>query len=215
MQLTSLADVFGDLVIYRDLNAVDDRLPRYAEIWHEIGMDGPVPPRKLDMAYARALERLLSRAQEVAQGEGRAGQAPLHEILYLGDTMLNDGGAFENLRKLTGWPGWCFIGAEKDEKLQLTEREGLYQGNRWIALAEFLRRVVEDGAGLDAGTAVIVDIDKTALGARGRNDKSIDRAGRRDRSDAARRDWSQLQPAGVPAGLRGDQRADVPSLHGG
>ena len=54
-----LADVFGDLVIYRDLNAVDGRLPRYADIWHEIGMNGPIPPRKLDMAYARALERLL------------------------------------------------------------------------------------------------------------------------------------------------------------
>lgn len=171
MELASLADIFGDLIIYRDLNAVDERLPRYADIWHEIGMSGPIPPRKLDMAYARALEMLLTAAQEVA-----AEDVPLHEILYLGDTMLSDGGAFENLRTLTGWPGWCFIGAEKDESLLLTERDGLYQANRWTALTDFLRRVQAEGAALDAGTAVIVDIDKTALGARGRNDKSIDHA---------------------------------------
>ena len=172
MELRSLADVFGDLVIYRDLNPVDRRLPQYADIWHEIGMDGPIPPRKLDMAYARALERLLARAQEIAQPHGPA----LSEILYLGDTMLNDGGAFLNLRTLTGWPGWCFIGAEKDGQPEMTEREGLYQANRWVALVDFLKQVQAEGGALDAGTAVIVDIDKTALGARGRNDKSIDRA---------------------------------------
>lgn len=180
MQLASLADIFGDLVIYRDLNAVDERLPRYADIWHEIGMSGPIPPRKLDMAYARALERLLTHAHEVTRealpAAADPSRAPLHEIVYLGDTMLNDGGAFENLRTLTGWPGWCFIGAEKDESLKLTENDGLYQANRWIALTEFLQQIQEEGAAIGAGTAVIVDIDKTALGARGRNDKSIDRA---------------------------------------
>ena len=57
------------------------------------GWTVPIPPRKLDMAYARALERLLTRAQDLAQPHGPA----LSEILYLGDTMLNDGGAFLNL----------------------------------------------------------------------------------------------------------------------
>jgi hypothetical protein len=36
--------------------------------------------------------------------------------------------------------------------------------------------MLKDGAALDTRTAVIVDIDKTALGARGRNDGPIDRA---------------------------------------
>jgi hypothetical protein len=36
--------------------------------------------------------------------------------------------------------------------------------------------LLDQGAALDGRTAVIVDIDKTALGARGRNDKAIDRA---------------------------------------
>lgn len=172
MELRSLADVFGDLVIYRDLNAVDSRLPRYADIWHEIGMDGPIPPRKLDMAYARALARLLTQAQELANPRGDA----LSEILYLGDNLLSDGGTFQNLRTLTGWPGWCFIGAEKDEKPEITEQDGLYQANRWSTLARFLKQVQADGAMLNQCTVAIVDIDKTAIGARGRNDKAIDRA---------------------------------------
>jgi hypothetical protein len=171
MQLASLADVFGDLVIYRDLNAVDVRLPRYADIWHEIGMDGPIPPRKLDMAYARALARLLTRSQKIEHGG-----SPLTEIVYLGDNLLSDGGAFLNLRTLTGWPGWCFIGAEKDEKPEMSQKDALYQANRWTTLADFLARIQADGAALDQGTVAIVDIDKTAIGARGRNDKSIDRA---------------------------------------
>ena len=58
----------------------------------------------------------------------------------------------------------------------MTEREGLYQANRWAMLLDFLKQVRAEGGALDAGTVVIVDIDKTALGARGRNDKSIDRA---------------------------------------
>lgn len=171
MQLASLADVFGDLVIYRDLNAVDARLPRYADIWHEIGMDGPIPPRKLDMAYARALARLLTRSHELEHGG-----SPLIEVVYLGDNLLSDGGTFRNLRTLTGWPGWCFIGAERDERPAMTENDCLFQANRWSTLADFLRQVRAEGAALDESTAVIVDIDKTAIGARGRNDKAIDRA---------------------------------------
>ena len=172
MELCALSDVFGDLVIYRDLNAMDTRLPRYSEAWHEMGMAGRNPPRKLDMAYAQALAWLLARAQTTVD----PGRPNLSEILYLGDTLLNDGGAFQNLRSLTGWPGWCFIGSEKDRELQITCQDGLYQANRWTALASFFERVQAEGAVIDRRTVAIVDIDKTAIGARGRNDKSIDHA---------------------------------------
>lgn len=168
----SLFDLFGDMVIYRDLNAVDERLPRYAAAYAEMGLASPIPPRKLETAYAQALAWLLAQCQAAE----RAGQ-PLHEIVYIGDTMLNDGGAFKNLRDLTGWRGWCFIGTEKDEELAISESNGLYQANRWNALVRFISWLQDQqGAALDTGTVVIVDIDKTLLGARGRNDGAIDRA---------------------------------------
>jgi hypothetical protein len=175
MELRSLADVFGDLVIYRDLNPMDLRVPGYRDAWHEMGMESAVPPRKLDMEYARALAWLLARANEAREQRARPCDA-ISEIIYLGDTMLNDGGAFKNLRTLTGWPGWCFIGTEKDEACCMTEQDGLYTATRWIALADFFKAAIADGAEIGPCTVAIVDIDKTALGGRGRNDKSIDHA---------------------------------------
>ena len=172
MDLRSLYDVFGDMVIYRNLNPVDRRMPRYDRTWREIGTDSPIPPRKLDMAYAAALSWLLQRGRaSIAPAE-----LPIGEIVYIGDTMLNDGGAFRNLQQHTGLPGWCFIGSEKDELPQMTEDSGFFQANRWTALARFLEQIRQGGAHLDAATLAVVDVDKTALGARGRNDKSIDHA---------------------------------------
>lgn len=167
----SLFDLFGDLVAYRNLDVADARLPRYAEAYAEMGLASPIPPRKLETDYARALAWLLTRAQAI-YNPGRE----LREIIYLGDTLLNDGGAFNNLRDLTRWRGWCFIGSEKGEELTVSEKNGLYQANRWSALAEFLSWAQSQGATLDARTVVIVDVDKTLLGARGRNDGTIDRA---------------------------------------
>ena len=80
------------------------------------------------------------------------------------------------MRAAGGWRGWGFIGAERGESLAVDIRDGVYTANRWAALAEFAGWMREQGARLDAGTAVILDIDKTALGARGRNDGAIDRA---------------------------------------
>jgi hypothetical protein len=43
-------------------------------------------------------------------------------------------------------------------------------------LPEFLRFVERDGFALDEETAVVIDVDKTAIGGRGRNDRVIDQA---------------------------------------
>jgi hypothetical protein len=52
----------------------------------------------------------------------------------------------------------------------------LFQANRWAALADFLSLLGEKGFGLDEQTAVVIDVDKTFIGARGRNDNVIDAA---------------------------------------
>jgi hypothetical protein len=100
----------------------------------------------------------------------------LNEILYIGDTALSDGNAFRNVRAAGDWRGWAFICSERDEPPSITEQDGVCVANRWSSLPEFISRAAWQGATLGASTAVIVDIDKTALGARGRNDRPIDRA---------------------------------------
>ena len=171
MTKLSLYDLVGDLVLYRNLDPVDARLPQFADAWAEIGLADATRPRKHEASYARTTAWYLRRARALDR------RAPeLAELVYLGDTAMADGNAFKSLRAVTGWPGWAFIGAEKDEEMAVTEMEGVYVANRWSALAEFASLLLAQGAALDARTAVVVDIDKTALGARGRNDRSIDRA---------------------------------------
>ena len=171
MSKLSLYDLVGDLVLYRNLDPVDARLPQFADAWAEIGLPDATRPRKHEASYAQTTAWYLRRARAL----NRRGDE-LAELVYLGDTAMADGNAFKSLRSVTGWRGWAFIGAEKDEELSVTEKEGVYVANRWSALAKFAAELVAQGAALDARTAVVVDIDKTALGARGRNDRSIDRA---------------------------------------
>jgi hypothetical protein len=58
----------------------------------------------------------------------------------------------------------------------LGEQQTLYLSNRWAALYDFDRFCLEQGFGMDERTAVLVDLDKTAVGARGRNAQVIDQA---------------------------------------
>jgi hypothetical protein len=167
----SLYDFIGDLAVFRNLSPVDPQIPGYEQAWAEMGMPGPERPRKQDPDFARVLAWFLRRAR--ALGGSRI---ELTELVYLGDTALADANAFRNVRAAGGWRGWGFIGAEKGESLAVDIWDGVYTANRWAALAEFAGWMREQGARLDAGTAVILDIDKTALGARGRNDGAIDRA---------------------------------------
>jgi hypothetical protein len=167
----SLYDLFGDLVVYRDLNPVDARLPRFEAASAELGLTGGTRPRKHEPAYALTMAWFLQRARYL-ELPGTA----IQELIYLGDTVLSDSNAFRNLRSAGGWQGWAFIGTEKDEALAIAEQDDIYTANRWTALAPFIGWALEQGAVLDAHTAVIIDIDKTALGARGRNDGAIDRA---------------------------------------
>jgi hypothetical protein len=166
-----LYELFGDLVVYRDLNPVDPRLPRFEAARAQLGLSGATCPRKHEPAYGQTMVWFLQQA--------RALDMPgtvLRELVYLGDAVLSDGSAFRNLRAAGDWRGWAFIGAERDEALSIAEQGDIYVANRWTALASFVTWMQDQGARLDAGTAVVIDIDKTALGARGRNDSVIDRA---------------------------------------
>ncbi len=168
---SSLYEIVGDLVVFRNLSPVDPQIPGYDQAWAEMGMPGPERPRKQDPGFAQVLAWFLHRGRSLNGVRTR-----LAELIYLGDTVLADGNAFRNVRAAGGWRGWAFIAAERDETLAVDIREGIFYANRWSALAEFASWLLAEGAALDARTAVIVDIDKTALGARGRNDTAIDRA---------------------------------------
>ena len=176
---TTIAEFLEDLVVYRNLEPMDERLPRFAEVAERMGLPPSPVPRKAEPAYGQAMAELLCQARGLDEPH-----APLRRLLFLGDTRLNDSTAFRNIKAAGGWTGWAFIASEDLSSPPRTEiEEDLFLANRWRALDEFFHFLKGQGCPLDEGTAAIIDLDKTAIGARGRNHSVIDRA----RVEAVRR----------------------------
>ena len=202
---TSVHEFLGDFVVYRNLVPLDQRLPPLAEVRRHVGLPEGVIPRKTAPEYARVIVHLLRQARAL----GAPGTS-IERLVYVGDTRMSDGTAFANICHAGGWAGLAFIGAERDEPAHVevvaVEQDGilpceatLYLANRWAALADFDHFCHEQGFPLDERTAVIVDLDKTAFGARGRNDHVINRA----RVEAVRRTVGDLLGAEFdPEGFR-------------
>ncbi len=171
--ISSLHDLFGDLVILRNLAPFDLRLPGLADAWQAMGLASPRIPRKHEPEYAKASVWFVRQARALDLPG-----ADVRDLLFIGDTAMADGNAFRNLARAGGWPGWCFIGAEKlSAPASLTvEADNVSLANRWALLAGWLAAVKAAGARLDEHTAVVVDMDKTAIAARGRNANVIDEA---------------------------------------
>jgi hypothetical protein len=168
----SLSDIWGERIVYRNLVPQDVRLLSFQRLRGGLPLRSALLPRKTDLDYAVVVTELLRRARQLDLPGGQ-----LQQLVFIGDTRLLDGSAFHNLCLAGGWPGWAFIGRDDrtaPKSAQIEER--LYLANRWSLLPEFLEFVSGEGFGLDEGTAVVIDMDKTAVGARGRNDAVIDEA---------------------------------------
>jgi hypothetical protein len=168
-----LADFCDNWVVYRNLEPVDKRLPGLKTAYYDMELRSDLIPRKQDYPYAKVATWFLRQIQQI-----RGVKAPLSEVLFIGDTLFNDSQAYKNIRQYSGWQGSCFIGAERLEQdpTMAVDPDNVYTANRWTMMVDWVRTLRSEGFHLDERTAVIIDIDKTALGAKGRNDKVIDRA---------------------------------------
>lgn len=165
-----LADWMGEFIAYRNLQPAHPQVPGLGAIWQQAGMDHYYVPRKTSPEYADVLACMLREAQRV-----RGVAAPLERVLFIGDTLMNDGTAAQNVGR--HWPMLGFIGADRLQQDARIEWQGpLMVANRWRALTEFVEWVQREGIPGDERTALLIDLDKTSLGARGRNDKVIDNA---------------------------------------
>lgn len=170
----SLADYFGDFVIYRNLEPLDRRLPGLKAASYKMNLSSDQIPRKLDADYAKAAIFFAKQGQKL-----RRSKVEPAELLFIGDTPSGDGQAYANMQRLSDWQGSCFIGSERPgEKLMvdIDLEESVYCANRWSAVVAWVDWTLQQGLHLDERTVVIVDIDKTALGAKGRNDQVINEA---------------------------------------
>lgn len=173
---SAVSEYLGDRIVYRNLAPLDPRLPSLADVAGELGLTAGIIPRKSEVDYARVVVRLLNAALDL-DFPGRR----LERLIFVGDTRMNDSTAFANLCQAGGWPGLAFIGSETGEPRRvdiaaMTGGRPLYLANRWAALPDFDRHCTAQGLPVDEAAAVVIDLDKTALGARGRNAHVIDDA---------------------------------------
>lgn len=169
-----LADRFGDLFIYRNLEPLDKQIQGLKKAAGKMGISGNSIPRKHDDEYAAATVWFIEEAQRL-----RGAAKNIKELLVIGDSLYNDGQAFQNVRELSRWYGSCFIGSEDlEEKASgaLDAETNIYESNRWAALTTWMAALLENGLQVGEETAIIIDIDKTLIGARGRNDSMINEA---------------------------------------
>jgi hypothetical protein len=169
---SSLFDIWGDFIVYRNLVPADQRLPAVSELRKHLSLQSPHLPRKTDPDYASVVAEQLRQARRIEMPG-----AALKRLVFIGDTRLLDATAFQNLCAAGGWQGWAFIGRDEmgSERSDVVE-EGVYASNRWSALPDFIAFLEKRGFGLDEQTVLVIDMDKTSVGARGRNDRVVDEA---------------------------------------
>jgi hypothetical protein len=163
-----LFDLFGDFVVFRSMKPVDPRIPPVADVLHELGLPSGRPPRKREPGYGKAAVWLLERMHELVHPEKE-----VSELLFVGDTA-GDLRAFREIRDAGGWDGAIFLGHDEAGGLR-QEEEDVWKGS-WSEVSRWVERIRENGLEVDDRTVAVVDIDKTAIGARGRNHTAIDKA---------------------------------------
>jgi len=173
--LSSLAEFLGDRVVYRNLDVQDPSLPRFQTIAQQIGLAENRIPRKSERAYGQIVAKLL----QIAIHSDQPGLV-IKDLVFVGDTRMNDGTAFINICQAGNWNGIAYIGNEKDQPANIQKDPGfelpLYNANRWSILQTFETVCQQHDIHINEHCAVVFDLDKTSLGARGRNDTAIDHA---------------------------------------
>lgn len=168
----TLEDLIGDRVVYRSLEPLSRKLSGLKAARYQLGLPGGVVPRKQQDAYAQVALWILEQAQEQRN-------ASVEALLFIGDTLSGDGHTFRQMRALSGLPGACFIGNEKageEESFAADADSGIFEANRWSQLVDWIRWAQEQDVPLGKNCVVVLDLDKTAIGARGRNNRAIDAA---------------------------------------
>jgi len=169
-QRTTLSAFLGDRVVYRNLEPQDAAIPGLRTFWAEAGPSRYAIPRKATPEYAAVVLRMAQAAQRA-----RGVADPLRRILFVGDTRMGDGTTALLLGEHL--PTYGLVVAERASEPAHCEWQGnLFLANRWSALADLDATLRRRGDPCDASTVVLLDLDKTSLGARGRNDAAIDSA---------------------------------------
>jgi hypothetical protein len=153
---TNLNSIFEDLIIFRELNVIKKDFPKFEKLKEILYLEKL--PRKKDKDYALFLSYIIDYVGD------------FNKVIYIGDTFLNDKSVIENLSKLNKYEVYGII---TEGKGKLKKEDNIVINNYWENLKYIFNEL---NINFDKKTFIIADIDKTLIGARGRNDLSIDKA---------------------------------------
>ncbi len=153
---SNLNFIFDDLIVFRELNVLKDGFPNFKKIKEILSLEEL--PRKKDKNYALVLSFIIDQIGD------------FNKVIYIGDTFLNDKSIIENLTDLKKYEVFGIITEGKGE---LKREKNVILNNSWENLGNLIKEL---NLNFDKKTFIIADIDKTLIGARGRNDLSIDKA---------------------------------------
>ena len=158
-----LNDIYEDYIVFRELNPIKKSLPQFNEIQSKLGFSHLPRKKENPLDYVKALSYIFQSVR------------PFQKILYIGDTNMSDGGV---IKAFTALRTYQIVGIiTQEEKENKIEFEGnIVKSTKWMNMKHILKMVEDNGFHIDYNTVVIIDIDKTFIGARGRNDKAIDNA---------------------------------------
>jgi len=169
----AISEFLGDQIVFRNLLPFDSRLPGLPELRQKLKFPENFLPRKSMPEYGAVIAEIVQAARQLTLPK-----TPIQRVIYVGDTRMNDGQAFLNICRAAGWKGIAFIGSDRLEPLKIElekhNDQTLYIANRWQAVNKFETFLAQSNFTINEETAVLFDLDKTLLGARGRNDKVID-----------------------------------------
>ncbi len=170
--LTSLSALIEDLIIYRSLTPLDPRLPGLPELQARLDLPPGPAPRRTAPEYGRLVAQLLQAARALDRPH-----TSLKNLIYIGDTLFGDSTTFHHLCAGGKWTGWAFIGQDNLHYPPEIKIEGdIYQSNRWETLPKFINLIATQKCPFDESTVLVIDMDKSFIGARGRNDEAINAA---------------------------------------
>jgi hypothetical protein len=170
---STVSEFLGDQIVFRNLIPCDARLPRLEDLRQKLSFPENFMPRKSMPEYGAVITEMIQAAHQI-YSPGK----PLEHIIYFGDTRMNDGQAFLNICNASECKGVAFIGADRPGPLsidhEILNSETLFIASRWNAIDHFETFLEKSNFTIDEQTTILFDLDKTILGARGRNDRVID-----------------------------------------
>ena len=169
---STLASIFGDAIVYRNLEPLDNRIPGLTEIGPHIGLKpGHIPRKAKDPAYVQVLLHFLAHLH------AQKGGLSLERLIYLGNRQSRDQATLRHFGEASDLPLLSFLCEEDLEHgAETASRNGQLLANRWEGIMDFARLIQRRPFPLNAGTAAIVDMDKTIIAARGRNAEPLNRS---------------------------------------